>query len=146
MKRASLPALLARIFLLSHDDGGERTCMARETKNLVFCLLFYFNACSYEIPGHDHWFLPFNRLTVKAVVVLVNDVVGRRGPDGEAALVLLDDLLFLSAKSGDVVDVGDGFEGSGSDNLSSNGWVHTGHLEVDTHVGVVHIDDSATTE
>ena len=85
-------------------------------------------------------------LTVKAVVDSVNDVVGRRRTDCESALVLLDQVLLGSRKSWDVVQITDGLVRSVGCDLSCDAGVESGHLQVNTDVGVVDIDDVSTSQ
>ena len=85
-------------------------------------------------------------LTVESVVENVDDVVGRRGLGGESRFVLLHHSFLVFLKTLDVVDVGDGLVGSVGDNLSGDGRVHAGHLQVNTDVGVVDINDVGSTQ
>lgn len=85
-------------------------------------------------------------LTVKSVVDDVNNVVSTRGVGSESALVLLDQILFGTRKSGDVVKIADALVRSVGDNLSGNRGVKSGHLQVNTDIGVVDIDNVGPTQ
>lgn len=85
-------------------------------------------------------------LTVKAVVDSVNNVVSLRGCGCESALVLLDHVLLRSGKSWDIVQITDRLVRSVGCDLSCNSGVKTGHLKVDTNVGVVDVDDASSTQ
>jgi hypothetical protein len=85
-------------------------------------------------------------LTVKTVVDSVNYVVSRRRSGSETALVLLDQILFCSSKSGDTVHFRYSLVWSITGDLSSDGGVKTGHLQVHTDIGVVDIDNVGSTQ
>jgi hypothetical protein len=85
-------------------------------------------------------------LTVKSVVDAVNDVVSRWCKGSESALVLLDQVLLFSRKSWDAVKVTDGLVWSVGGDLSGNSGVKTGHLQVCANVGVVDINNLASSE
>ena len=85
-------------------------------------------------------------LTVKTVVDSVNNVVGRGRGGSEAALILLDQILFWSSKSGDAVHFRDTFVWAVAGNLSRNRRVKTRHLQVHTDIGVVDIDNARSTQ
>jgi len=85
-------------------------------------------------------------LTIKSVVDAVNDVVSRWLLGSEAALVFLDQFLLLSSKSRNVVDLTDSGIRSVGRNLSGHGGVHALHLQVDTHVGVVDINNAGSSQ
>jgi hypothetical protein len=86
------------------------------------------------------------KLTVEAVVDDVNNVVSRRRECSESAFVLLDEVLFRSRKSGNVVQLTDSLVRSVGNNLSSNGGVKSRHLQVDTNIGVVDINNVGTSQ
>ena len=83
---------------------------------------------------------------LQAVVDAINDVVGTGFKGSEAAFVLLDQFLLLSGQSRDVVQVTHRLVWSVAGNLSGNRGVKTGHLEVNTHVGIVHVDDFTSSQ
>lgn len=83
---------------------------------------------------------------VQSVVDAVNDVISLRLLGGEAALVFLEDLLFLSGQSWDVEDLRDGVVRSVAGHLAGEVGVHAGHLEVHADVGVVDVDDLAAAQ
>lgn len=85
-------------------------------------------------------------LTVKAVVDVVNNVIGLWGKGGESAFVLLEQVLLGSRKSWDVVQVTNALVWSVGDDLSGNGGVKSGHLQVDTDIGVVDVDNIGSTQ
>ena len=85
-------------------------------------------------------------LTVETVVDDINNVVGGRREGSESAFVLLDKVLFCSRKSRDAVQFTDGLVRSVGNNLSGNRGVKSGHLQVDTDIGVVDINDVRTTQ
>ena len=87
-----------------------------------------------------------DRLTVKTVVDSVNNVVSRRGSDGESAFVLLDHILIGGSKSLNVVQVTNSLVWSVGGDLSGNRWVKTRHLQVNSNVGVVNIDDASSSQ
>jgi len=88
----------------------------------------------------------FIREYLQAVVDAVDNVVSRRCLGGKAALVLLDDFLFLGGQSWDVVDICDGVVGAVGGDLAGGSRVHTGHLEVYTDVGIVDINSLTSTK
>jgi len=83
-------------------------------------------------------------LTVQAVVDAIDDIVSGRLQGGEAALVLLHDILFLAGEAGDIVDVADRVVWAVGSDLAGRARVHAGHLQVDADVGVVDVDDLST--
>mmetsp|Transcript_19153 Transcript_19153/g.28619 ORF Transcript_19153/g.28619 Transcript_19153/m.28619 type:complete len:201 (-) Transcript_19153:188-790(-) len=85
-------------------------------------------------------------LTVKSVVDSVNYVVRRRRKGGETALVLLKNVLLCVGKSLDLVNICYRRVRSVGNNLSGNSGVHTGHLKVNTDIGVVKINNVGSTE
>jgi hypothetical protein len=85
-------------------------------------------------------------LTVEAVVDSVNNVVRRRRGGGEAAFVLLDQVLFCSGESGDAVHFRYTLVRSVASDLSSNSRVKTRHLQVHAYIGVVDINDAGSTQ
>lgn len=70
--------------------------------------------------------------------------MGRKS--GESGFVLLDQVLLGSRKSWDAVKVTNALVWSVGDDLSGNGGVKSGHLQVDTDVGVVDIDNIASSQ
>lgn len=81
------------------------------------------------------------KLTVKSVVDAVNNIIGGRSFSSKTGFVLLDDLCLAGGKVVNLVKITNTTVRSMGDNLSSNTWVHTGHLEVCADVGVVHVND-----
>jgi hypothetical protein len=80
-------------------------------------------------------------INLQSVVEFVNDKVGRGLLGNETVLVLLHEVLLGSSQTSNVVDLRNSLVGSVGDNLSSNSGVKTGHLEVDTDIGVIDIDN-----
>merc|ERR1719443_2034907 len=87
-----------------------------------------------------------DRLTVKTVVDSVNDVVGGRGGGGKSAFVLLDQILISGSESLNVVQVSNTLVWSVRCDLSRNSGVKTRHLQVNSDVGVVNIDDISSSQ
>jgi hypothetical protein len=83
---------------------------------------------------------------LQSVVETINDKVGRRLLGNETGFVLLHDFLFGSRQSRDVVDIRNTLVRSVLYELSGNRGVKTGHLEVDTNVGVIDIDNLASAQ
>ena len=99
-----------------------------------------------KLPYHCHTEDNVGNLTVKSVVDVINDVVSLWGKDSESAFVLLDDVLFGSGKSSDVVNFTDGLVWNVGNDLSGSGGVHTRHLQVNTDVGVVKVNSLGSTQ
>lgn len=78
---------------------------------------------------------------LQSIVDAVNDIIRRWGLGSEAGFVLLDDLLLGTGKAWDAVHVAHRLVRSIRSNLSSNSRVHARHLQVNTHVGVVNINN-----
>lgn len=78
-------------------------------------------------------------LTVKSVIDTVNNVIRGRSLGNKTTLVLLDNLGLSGSKTFNLVKISNSAVGSVGNNLSSNSWVHTGHLEVSTYVCVVNV-------
>lgn len=85
-------------------------------------------------------------LTVKSVVDDVNNVVGGGREGGESTFVLLDKVLFCSRKSRNVVQITNALVRSVGNNLSGNRGVKSRHLQVDTDIGVVDINNVGSTQ
>ena len=67
--------------------------------------------------------IQIKNLTVKAVVDIVNDVVGLGRKGSESAFVLLDQVLLGTRKSWDIVQITNVLVWSVGGNLSCNSWV-----------------------
>ena len=83
---------------------------------------------------------------LQSIVETINDEIGRRRLGHETRFVLLHDFLFRSGQSRNVVNIRHTLVGTVGHQLSSDGGVETGHLEVDTNVGVIDIDNLTTAQ
>jgi hypothetical protein len=86
------------------------------------------------------------RNNLQPIVETINDEIGRRRLGHETRFVLLHDILFRSGQSRNVVNIRHTLVGTVGHQLASDGGVKTGHLEVDTNVGVIDIDNLSTAQ
>ena len=113
----------------SSTIGKERLASLQSMRHTCF------SSFIFSIPFRS---IPLN-LTVKSVVDTVNNVIRGRSLGNKTILVLLDNLGLSGSKTFNLVKISNSGVGSMGYNLSSNSWVHTGHLEVSTYVGVVDV-------
>ena len=90
--------------------------------------------------------ITWDRLTVKTVVDSINNVVSRRRSSSESAFVLLDQVLVGTCESLDVVKVSSTLVWSIRCNLSGNSGVKTRHLQVNSDIGIVNINNGTSSK
>lgn len=83
---------------------------------------------------------------LQSVVDTVNNVIRRRLLSNKFALVLLVNFSLSGGEITQLVNICRTGVRSVGDDLSSNSWVHTGHLEVSTDISVVDINDGGSSE
>ncbi len=83
---------------------------------------------------------------LQSIVDAVNDIVRRWSLGCEARFVLLDDVLLSTGEAWEAVNITHSLVRSSGSDLSSNSWVHAGHLQVDTNIGIVDVNNLSSTE